>query len=109
VCCGNGGQVLNCASMTWPNTYEASSCQETHDPCERIFRIFSAVCMPAQSSVGLVSDLISVFGCQPTWLHHTLIEVPSPLLWRLQSRVAGILCDLEMIPCPRTVLLNTPG
>ena len=63
-------------------------------PCKRRRRQQSVWC----------PDLISVFGCQPTWLHQTLSEVPSPLLWRLQSRVAGILCDLEMIPCPHTVL-----
>jgi hypothetical protein len=32
---------------------------------------------------------------------HTRIKVPSPLLWRLQRRVTGILCDLAMIPLTR--------
>jgi hypothetical protein len=76
-------------------------------PESGFFRFFPpCACRRSRQSVSC-PDLIAVFGCQPTWLHHTRIEGPSPLLWRLQSRVAGILCALEMMPCPRTVLLKS--
>jgi hypothetical protein len=52
------------------------------------------------------SDVISIFGRQLRWLHQTLLEVPSSLTCRLQSRVAVTLCDLAMLPCPRTVLFT---
>src|SRR5262249_11338405 len=92
------------------NTYEASSCQETNCPCERIFGIcfrrMHAGTVGSRS--GVLTSLLSS-GANPRGLHQTLMEVPSPLWWRLQSRVAGSLCDLAMILCPRTVLLHTPG
>jgi hypothetical protein len=40
---------------------------------------------------------------------HTRLEGPLPLVWRGQSRGAGILCDRAMMPCPRSVRLQTPG
>jgi hypothetical protein len=45
-------------------------------------------------------------GANLMWLHQTRIEVPSPCTWRLQSTVGVILCDLEMMSYPHTVLLK---
>jgi hypothetical protein len=63
-------------------------------PCKRRRRQQSVSC----------PDVISVFGCHPTWLHHTRMEVQSPCAWRLHSRLAGSLCERESMPCPHTVL-----
>jgi hypothetical protein len=90
-----------------PNTYEASSCQETNSPYERFFSFFSAFRFRRrQQSVSCI-DFISVFGCQPPWLHHTRLEVPSPLLRRWQSRMAAIRCDRAIMPGPHTVLCTS--
>ena len=63
--------------------------------------------MPARQQSVWYPDVISVFGCPPMWLHHTRMEVQSPCAWRLQSRMAGSLCDLEMTPCPHAVLCKS--
>ena len=60
-----------------PNTYEAPSCQETHDPFERFFRFFPPVdAWRCQQTVSC-PDLLAVFGCQPRGRHPTRMEVPS--------------------------------
>lgn len=78
--------------MPRPNPYEASSCQETNYSCERIFSNFFPPCECRRSRQSVwCPDVISVFGCQPTWLHHTRMEVQSPLCgdcraaWRVSS------------------------
>ena len=45
-------------------------------------------------------------GAHPMWLHQTRIEALSPPRWRAQSTMGGILCGLEILLCPRTVLLK---
>jgi hypothetical protein len=45
-------------------------------------------------------------GANHTWLHQTLIEAQSPLAWRLQRAVDGLLCGLEIMLCPHTVLFK---
>jgi hypothetical protein len=65
-----------------------------------------------QCEPGAVSSrcrVLTRFPCTEanhTWLHQTLIEVPSPLAGRLQSTVGVLLCDLEIMLCPHTVLLK---
>src|SRR5262249_4967352 len=45
-------------------------------------------------------------GANPTWLHQTRLEAPSPRAWRVQRTVEGILCDLEIILCPHAGLFK---
>jgi hypothetical protein len=92
-----------------PNPYEASFCQETHFPCERIFS-FCPQCAPSvASSRGRVLTCFPCTGANQAWLHHTRMEVPSPRAWRVQSTVGVILGDLEIMLCPPTVLLQRPA
>jgi hypothetical protein len=73
-------------------------------PESGFFRFFPpGACWRSRQSVSC-PDVMAVFECQPTWLPQPLLEGPGPLLGRLQSRVAGLLWALEMLPCPRTVL-----
>jgi hypothetical protein len=51
--------------QSWPNTYEDSLCQETHDSYERTVLIFSAFQGLAQSTVGRVFSLAFPARCQP--------------------------------------------
>jgi hypothetical protein len=59
-----------------PNPYEDSPCQETNYPYERFFSFFPLSGFRWRQQSVLCSDLISVFGRQPIWLHQTRIEVP---------------------------------
>jgi hypothetical protein len=85
------------------NPYEASPCQETNSPYERIFLFFSAFSIPAQSAVGLVFGL------------HFWVQVPTsvaaPHTYRGSIATAmamaakhPVLCDLEIMLGPCTVL-----
>src|SRR5262245_51222219 len=58
-----------------------------------------AVCSRARALTSLLC-----FGAHPVWLHHTRSEALSPPRWRVQRTIGGILCGLEIMVCPRTVL-----
>src|SRR4030095_925153 len=73
------------------------------------FRFFPQCEASAASSRCRVLTSFPCAGANQTWLHHTRIEVQSPLAGRLQSTVGVILCDLEIMLCPHTVLLKRPA
>ena len=58
--------------------------------------------MPVGSRSNLISDRV-----QEEVLHQTLIEVQSRM--KRDYREMRLLCDLETMLCPRTVLFNTSG
>jgi hypothetical protein len=90
---------------TTSNPYEASLCQEPHDPSERTLCCGSAFQGLAQSASGLWGRTGLLWaGANRTWLHHTPREARSPRAWRVQSPVEGRLCGLARRLCPRTVL-----
>jgi hypothetical protein len=68
--------------------------------------VFPPLWSQRRQQSGACPDFISVPRCQPTWLPHTRIEVHSPLVWRVQRTVQDLLCDLEMMLYPSTVLFT---
>ena len=88
------------------NPYEASFVKRQTTPMSGLLLFFrfagpGAVC---SRSRALTSFLC--FGAHPVWLHQTRIEALSPPRWRVQRTIGGILCGLEIMLCPRTVLLK---
>src|SRR5262245_65776039 len=63
----------------------------------------------AASSRGCVLTCFPGTGANQTWLHHTLLEVQSPRAWRVQSTVCVLLCALDIMLCPHTVLRKRPA
>jgi hypothetical protein len=90
-----------------PNPYEVFFCQETHDPSERFFCIFSRFFGAGAVGIGWRGRALFPFGgADGTCLHHTRIAALSPLRWRLQRDVSGALYGLEISRYPHTVLFN---
>jgi hypothetical protein len=58
-----------------------------------------AVCSWSRALTSLLG-----LGAHPGWLHHTRLEALSPPWWRVQRTIGGLLCGLEIMVCPRTVL-----
>src|SRR5215468_5833971 len=85
---GKAENVVNTvpAQGPWPNTYEASLCQETNSPSERFLVFFRFPGTWRSRSSVACPDLISEHWCTPLWLHQTLIEALSPVRAMAEKR-----------------------
>src|SRR5262245_53286996 len=89
--------------LAQPNTYEATSCQETHFPSERTVYFFSAFQRLVSRQSVDCSDLVAGLWLGQL-LYQTRIEVLTSLGGRL-PRTLG-LGDLETYPYPPTGLFK---
>src|SRR5262245_32893823 len=89
-----------------PNPYEASFVKRQTTPMSGLvlFSRFAGPGAVGSRSRALTSCLC--LGAHPVWLHHTRLEALSPPRWRGQGTIGGILCGLEILLCPRPVLLK---